>query len=175
MADVYAVFGTLIALGIAYPGLLAAWRLIFPEFVQKAQERMRMAGRGSLGLGVLVGLPAIGAAVLLISVPAPFVRFVGALLALTTLTLASMGASGLAGYMGAQLNRQSGGKISTSAAHLRGAVALELASIFPLIGWLIVLPIATLTCLGVGVYALFARPVTDDHSLSVEAVQPSEA
>lgn len=40
MADVNAVFGTLLALGIVYPGMLIAWSLIFPSFVGKASARI---------------------------------------------------------------------------------------------------------------------------------------
>jgi len=42
MADVYAVFGTLLALGIAFPGLLTGSWLLFPDMVGRA--RIRAAG-----------------------------------------------------------------------------------------------------------------------------------
>jgi hypothetical protein len=37
---------------------------------------------------------------------------------------------------------------------VRGAVALELAAVFPLIGWVIVIPLAIVTSLGATVFAL---------------------
>ncbi len=40
MADVYAIFGTLLALGIAFPGMLTAWWLLFPRTVEGAQQRL---------------------------------------------------------------------------------------------------------------------------------------
>ena len=40
MADVYAVFGTLLALGIAFPGLLTATWLLFPGAVGRATLRV---------------------------------------------------------------------------------------------------------------------------------------
>ena len=40
MADVYAVFGTLIGIGIAYPGMLTAWWLMFPRIVTRASDRL---------------------------------------------------------------------------------------------------------------------------------------
>ena len=40
MADVFAVFGTMLALGIALPGLLLTWRLLFPKVVDRAQQRL---------------------------------------------------------------------------------------------------------------------------------------
>ena len=41
MADVFAVFGTMLALGIALPGLLVAWRLLVPGVVIRAQTTDR--------------------------------------------------------------------------------------------------------------------------------------
>ncbi|NJN93776.1 MAG: hypothetical protein HC875_06645 [Anaerolineales bacterium] len=40
MADVFAVFGTLLSLGIALPGLLLAWRLLLPNHVARARQRL---------------------------------------------------------------------------------------------------------------------------------------
>ncbi|MGD8632741.1 MAG: hypothetical protein PVF85_04165 [Anaerolineales bacterium] len=157
MADVYAVFGTLIALAIAYPGLLLAWRMIFPDFVSRARSRVAVSAWASLGLGVAAGLPVVIASIFLISLPAPFIRLVGAILAVFALTLASLGAAGLTSVMGERLNDLPGGHYSAPGAQVRAAVALELAAVFPFIGWLLVLPLGTLTCFGAGVYSLFSR------------------
>ena len=40
MADVFALFGTLLALGIALPGLLLTWQLLLPNVVSRAQQRL---------------------------------------------------------------------------------------------------------------------------------------
>jgi hypothetical protein len=157
MADVYAVFGTLFALGFAYPGLLAAWRLMFPEFVERAQRQIQDYTWRAFGFGTGIGVPVILAVVLMISIPAPILRFIGIVLAVFSLSIASIGAAGLASLMGARLNEGSGGGCSLPGAQVRGAVALELASIFPLIGWLLIFPFGTLMSFGAGVHALFSR------------------
>lgn len=174
MADVYAVFGTLIALGIAYPGLLAAWRMLFPGFVERSHRRIESSAWGTLGLGAGVGIPVILAAAFMLSLPAPVLRFFGAALAVFALSIASIGAAGLAGLMGNRLNEVSGGRYSVPGAQVRGAVALELAAIFPLIGWLLVLPIGTLLCFGAGVHALFARSTGAAEPGSVGLAQASQ-
>ncbi len=174
MADVYAVFGTLLALGIAYPGLLSAWRMMFPDFVERTQKRISQSPWRSFGLGAGLGVPVILVSVLLVSIPAPPVRFIGALLAVFALSLASLGAAGLAGSMGSRLNELSGGRYSVPGAQVRGAVALELAAIFPFIGWLLVFPLGTLTCFGAGVHALFTRTVDQQPSTEVKTAQAVE-
>ena len=170
MADVYAIFGTLIALGIAYPGMLAAWRMLFPDLITRAQERLTRSPWGSIGIGILAALPVILLSVLFLSAPGALGKFVGLLIAAFGFGFASMGASGLAARMGGQLNEISGGRYSIPGAHLRGALALELAAIFPIIGWLIVFPITTLASLGAIVRALIHRP-----DRGAEAVQPAAA
>jgi hypothetical protein len=175
MADVYAVFGTLIALGIAYPGLLAAWRMMFPAFVGRAQTRVLDSPWASFGLGAAAGVPVILAAVFLISIPAPPVRFIGALLAVFALSLASLGATGLAGVMGNRLNEYSGGRYSPPGAQVRGAIALELAAVFPFIGWLLVFPVGTLVCFGAGVHTLFSRAGSDESVAESGVAQASGA
>ena len=40
MADVFAVFGTLLAMGIAFPGMLLTWRVLLPKTVYRAQTRL---------------------------------------------------------------------------------------------------------------------------------------
>lgn len=175
MADVYAVFGILIALAIAYPGMLLAWRTLFPDFVARAQARVAAFGWASFGFGVVVGVPVVFGTGFLISTPAPFLRLTGAILAILALTLASIGAAGLASLMGDRLNRMSGGRYSGPGAQLRGAVALELAAVFPLIGWLLVFPLGTLTCFGAGVYSLFSRRSGDKPLDDQTLMRASEA
>ena len=141
---------------------------MFPRVVERAQGRIEAATWRSFGLGVGVGIPVIIGSVFMISIPAPALRFLGALLAVFALSIASMGAAGLAGLMGSRLNEISGGRYSVPGAHVRGAVALELAAVFPFIGWLLVLPLGTLTCFGAGVRALFS-PSGEDTDLQPAA------
>lgn len=161
MADVYAVFGTLLALGIAFPGMLLAYRLLFPGFVGRAQARLRQGGLGSLvvgGMGAL--LLALPIAVLL-ALPFGPARFVGGVLLLLSLAFASLGAAGLTGVMG-EVYRQAGGEGMTEiSAYLRGAVALALAAAFPLLGWFLVIPLVTVASFGAALGATLGRGATD--------------
>ena len=40
MADISAIFFILLILGVAYPAMLAAWWLLFPKLIQRAQTRV---------------------------------------------------------------------------------------------------------------------------------------
>jgi len=65
--------------------------------------------------------------------------------------MASIGASGLALLMGRPAQLVAGGGLGAARAFLGGVVALELAAAFPVIGWLLVIPGATLLGLGAAV------------------------
>jgi hypothetical protein len=157
MADVLAVFGTLLMLGIVFPGLLIAWWLLFPATVERARQRLvRMPRRclwfGGVAAG-LVSLPII----ILLSVPAGPAQLTGSVLGLGTLAFAGLGAAGLADELGQRLARQSNGHLSPAGAFIRGAVVLELAAAFPAIGWFILIPIVTAAAFGAAVLALIRR------------------
>ena len=53
MRDVYAIFGTLLALGIAFPGWLFAWWLLFPSRVEQARRQIKEHTRRSFIWGAI--------------------------------------------------------------------------------------------------------------------------
>lgn len=154
MADVNAVFGTLLSLGIVFPGLLTTWWLLFPQSVDQARTRLAATPWRCLGMGVVAsfvfGIPLA----MLFAVPFGAVKFVAAMLLFGGLALASVGAAGLASEMGDRLARTSEGKLAPAGALVRGALALELAAAFPFIGWFLVIPLVTLAGLGAACFAL---------------------
>ncbi len=109
MADVYAVFGTLLALGIVFPGMLTAWWLMFPTLVARAETRLSQTPGRTFGFGLLgvliVGIPVV----VLLALPFGPTKFLGSLLIMAALIVASFGASGLAAVMAARLAARSGG------------------------------------------------------------------
>jgi hypothetical protein len=154
MADVYAIFGTLLALGIAFPGMLTAWWLLFPVGVERARQRLTRTPWSCLGLGVLAALAVAIPAALLNALPLGAAKFLGTVLAFASFGVASIGAAGLASEMGDRVTRQAGGKFTPAGGFVRGALALELAAAFPIIGWFLVIPLATVACFGASAFAL---------------------
>lgn len=154
MADVYAVFGTLLALGMAFPGMLAAWWLIFPRMIERASLRLEHSPWKSLGMGTMLALPMIVVIMTLSASPFGVVKFAAATMLVGALAFASLGASGLAWLMARRLAERQTQALSPLAGFLRGALALELAAAFPVIGWLLVIPAITLAGYGAATFAL---------------------
>ena len=169
MRDVYAVFGTLLAFGIAFPGWMFAWWLLFPKWVNSAETHLttkpiRCLIRGTVTL-LLIGIPTL----LLATVPLPFAQLAAATIGLILTAIAAIGAAALILKLANQLIIHSP-TLTKPRAFIAAAVALELAAIFPLIGWLLVVPITTLTSLGAAIYILspFRRRTTQPATLTIE-------
>ncbi len=170
MADVYAIFGTLLALGIAFPGMLSAWWLLFPRTVEGARLRIHHTPWRAFWMGLAIlfvaGIPIF----ILIALPFGPAKFVGATLAFLILAVASLGAAGIAAEMGDRLGSKRGDQLSATGAFIRAAVALELAAAFPLVGWFIVIPLTVIVSIGATTFALLgwiprpALPLAPDVS-----------
>lgn len=154
MADVYAVFGTLLALGIIFPGMLIAWWLMFPGFVSKASSRVERTPWRCLGLGIALAIPIGFTAAILFAIALGPANFLGGLMIVGGLAFANLGASGMASMMGRRLLPRSKENTSEAAGFLRGAIALELAAAFPVIGWFLAIPLITLCSLGAAAFAV---------------------
>jgi hypothetical protein len=154
MADVYAVFGTLLALGIAFPGLLTGSWLLFPDIVSRA--RLRVAGTPwrSFVLGVAAVLLTSILVIALNAIPIGIAKLVALLTILGAFGVATLGAAALAAEMGDRLRAQSPSSLSSPGAFVRGAVALELAAAFPIVGWFLVIPGVLLLGFGAGLFGL---------------------
>lgn len=154
MADVQAVFGTLLALGIAFPGMLLAGWLMFPQVVERAGARIQQTPGRTLVMGlasaVILALPIT----LFLALPFGPAKFVGGALLITSLGVSSLGAAGLASVMSRGFHPETNEGQPGWRAFLGGAVALELAAAFPLVGWLLFLPLALFTSVGAASFAL---------------------
>jgi hypothetical protein len=152
MSDVTAIFGTLLALGIVFPGFLTAWWLLFPATVERARLRLEATPWQCFWLGGVTTAVIVIPTAILIALPIGPAKLLGWTGVAASLTLASVGAAGIAAQMARRLQGQS--TLSPAAAFVRSAVALELAAALPFIGWLVVLPLATVVSLGATAFAL---------------------
>jgi hypothetical protein len=153
LGDVFAVLALLIGLGIALPGLLLAWSLLLPGTVARAQTRLRITPGRCMALGAIWLVTGLAPAAALMGTRAGPAQFLGWLIIAALLTLASLGAAGMAALMGERL-RGGGAAASVHGGLVRGAITLELAGVFPIIGWFIAIPLITITSLGAGLFAL---------------------
>jgi hypothetical protein len=153
MADISAVFGIFLLLGVAFPGMLSALWLLFPATVERARLRLERTPWQCFWLGGVITALVIIPVVVLLALPFGAAKFVGWTIVTIVLALSNIGAAGLAAKMGEQLANRSGNG-SPIGAFVRGAVALELAMIFPVFGWAFVLPLAIVSSIGATGFAL---------------------
>lgn len=154
MADVTAIFGVLIFLGLSIPGYLTLLWLLFPATVARAQVRLEHTPWRCFWLGgVLTALFTIPIVVLL-ALPFGPAQLAGASLWVLALALAGVGVAGLVAKMAAQWRAPQAGRISPASAFVRSALVLELGVAVPVIGWFVVLPLVTVTGLGAAAFAL---------------------
>ncbi len=154
MSDVIAIFNILLITGLAFPGMLTTWSLLFPNLVDRARKRVERTPWATFWMGlagtILFTIP-ITVLLALPFAPAKIFGWVGIFLALT---FASFGAAGIAALMGSRLARRVRPEMSEIATFVWGAVAFEFAAAFPVLGWFIVIPLGILTSMGAAIFAL---------------------
>ena len=136
MADISAIFFILLTIGIAFPAMLTAWWLLFPSLIARAQTRVEKTPWQTFWLGLVIVIALSIPILILVSLPFGLAKFLGWILLGASLALSSIGSAGLAGLIGAWLSPH--GNFSALGGFVRGAIILELAAFFPLIGWLFV-------------------------------------
>ena len=153
MADISAVFGILISLGIGFPGLLAALWLLFPATIERTRLRLERTPWQCFWLGGVITALAVVPIVVLLALPFGPAKFIGWALIALLMALSCIGFAGIAAKMGERLAHTST-NASSAAAFVRGALALELALAFPIFGWAFILPLGIVTALGAAGFAL---------------------
>jgi hypothetical protein len=153
MADVYIVVFSVIGILISYPGLVAALNLLLPRATEAAYLRLAYTP----GKALLIGLPVAGLFSLFIIVTANInfgpVKALAFIAALIAFGINAVGGAALARLMGERIDA-----ITQSGTSLRnlvlGAIFLELASLFPIIGWFLFLPISMVITIGAASFGL---------------------
>ncbi len=154
MSDILAILAFLTITGLAIPALLTSWWTLFPGLVNRARRRAAYTPWKSAILGVL-GLAAAAIPIgILLALPFGPAKFAGWLGLLFVLALSSMGTAGLAAHLGHRIRERSDPSISELQSFLYGAASLELAAVFPGLGWFIFLPAGLMLSTGAAIFAL---------------------
>jgi hypothetical protein len=161
MSESLSALGGLIVLGLSYPGLLTAVWLLFPERVEEARLKITEKPGRSLWTGFLVALGAAIPGAFLFLIPSPLTKTLGWIWVTVLLGFSSLGTAGITAELGLRVNWKNDGAHQSLGAFIRGSLIWELAAIFPLIGWFLVIPLGTLISLGAGVSTL--RRVKEDQ------------
>jgi hypothetical protein len=153
MADISAIFFILLIIGIAFPAMLTAWWLLFPDLVARAQIRIEKTLSRTFWLGLVIVVLVTIPIIVLMALPFGPAKFMGWILLAISLALSSIGSAGIAAHLGEQM-KHTGNNYTPLSAFIRGAVILELAAFFPIMGWLFVWPIMLITAFGATAFAL---------------------
>jgi hypothetical protein len=174
MADISAIFFILLIFGVAFPAMLTAWWLLFPNLIKRAQTRVEKSVASSFWLGLVVVIALLIPIVILFSLPLGPAKFLAWLLLGFSLAISSIGSAGIAAHLGGRLAQH--GNFSPLGGFIRGAVILELAAFFPLIGWLFVWIPMLITSFGATAFALLnwmpREKVNKETGTQVSALKP---
>jgi hypothetical protein len=174
MADISAIFGILLLIGIAFPAMLSAWWLFFPALVTRAQARIEKTPWQSFCMGLAVVIAVTIPMVILLALPFGPAKFVGWILLAASLALSSIGSAGIAAHL-AERMKSSGSSFSPLSGFIRGAVVLELAAFFPVLGWFFIWPLLLITVVGATGFALLNWLPREKTQLTSATTSPSQA
>jgi hypothetical protein len=173
MADISAIFFILLILGVAFPAMLTAWWLLFPLVVARAQLRVEKTLTRSFWMGLVIVIALAIPILILLALPFGPAKFCGWVLLAASFALSSIGSAGVAAHLADRLAQQS--NLSVLGAFVRGAVLLELAAFFPVIGWLFLWPLLLLTALGATTFALLNWMPREKNQIPSATTSPSHA
>jgi hypothetical protein len=173
MADISAIFFILLILGIAFPAMLTACWLLCPFMIGRAQARVEKTPMQAFWLGLVLVLAVAIPVVILLALPVGPAKLIGWMLLAASLTLSSIGSAGIAAHLGNRLTLQS--NVTTLGGFIRGAVILELAAFFPVIGWLFIWPVMLVMAFGATGFALLNWMPREKAQISSVTTPPSHA
>jgi hypothetical protein len=156
LADDVAIALSIIGFLLSLQGLWMLSRALWPTRVQNASFRVHRNGIASFFLGLVIIVAVIVAAGSAAKLGAPG-QFFAFALGSAFVVYANVGVAGLATHIGRRLPSPSDTDRPWRAT-VRGGVALELAYLVPIVGWLGLLPISLILGAGANTLAFFALP-----------------
>jgi hypothetical protein len=173
MADISAIFFILLILGVAFPAMLTAGWLLFPSVVARSQVRVERTLTRTFWMGLIIVIALGIPIVILLALPFGPAKFLGWILLAASLALSSIGSAGIAAHLADRLAQQS--SLAGLSAFVRGAVLLELAAFFPVIGWFFLWPLLIITAFGATGYALLNWMPREKTQVSPSTASASHA
>ena len=163
IADVYTVFFLVLGILIAFPGMVSLVVFGLPKLANRSMVRVEQTPITCFLLGLpVVGIGGVIAAGLM-GAGGP-IAAIGVAVAVILMLISLTGAAGAVILIG----RRMFGEAQTIPLKpvLMGALAYELAALFPIIGWVFILPILFVLTTGAGLFALvrwvpIVEPVTE--------------
>lgn len=157
IGDVFSVVSILFGVCLSTWALLLGSTLLFRQRTQTAQETIDRHPWKSFFFGLVILAFAGTISVAMVANPVPGIKLLGTMGVLALLSVAAIGAGGLAQLVGDRI-RPMDPTLTPFRAVGRGAMILVVAGLLPLVGWWVFAPIVLAVSLGAGLFALVARP-----------------
>lgn len=156
MAEVMAFVSIILGLAVAWPCLVIWMGLVFPQPVARAQEKLTSAPVACFFIGLGQLLVPGGVAFVLLNHPNGLLKIAGWVVISALLLASTLGGAAIVRMVAERLGPASPGATPLRSL-VRAAVLTEFAALFPLIGWLIFLPLSIVVALGAASVALLFR------------------
>lgn len=167
IGDMMAAISVVIAMTVAYPALLMLLSVVFSRTTSRVATRTE-SGRTlpfMVGLGIVLGVGGVSVAMVASGGP---LQLVGTIVLLVLMFWATLGIAGLARLVGRRIGEMGNQKIGPLREMLVGGGVLSLSFGFPLIGWFVLLPLATVLGSGLTVMSFWGGGHSQDVVRSVE-------
>ena len=163
IGDIIGLVSFIFGMIIAYPALLIMLNVFFTGTTTKAAYRLHRGMKLPLFVGLVIAV--IGGFVVLTLLSAGSVlQFIGVILYLLLSFWGTIGIAGMARVCGERLAELDHRDPAPLFKLLSGGAVLTLSFAFPLVGWFILIPLATVIGLGAATLSLFTR-IPKDESL----------
>ncbi len=105
MADISAIFFILLIIGVAFPAMLAAWWLLFPSLITRAQTRVDKTPWKTFWMGLAVVIALAIPIVILLALPFGPAKFIGWMLLAAALAVSAIGSAGIATHLSERMKK----------------------------------------------------------------------
>lgn len=172
LANVIGIALFIIGLLLSLQGLWLLCRALWPNRVRKTADRCQHGRIAALLLGVPITVVVLGIAGAISRRGGGPGHIVGGIIFTSFLVYASTGMSGFVTFVGERL-ASPGDALRPWWTTVRGGAAVELAALFPVIGWLILLPVLIMVGVGAITLSFFDNSPRSDLRSMLEANRPS--
>lgn len=156
IGDIIGFVSVGIGMIIAYPALLILLNILFSKSTTRIAYRLEKGMKLSFFVGLFI-LVVGGFAVVTLLSAGSVLQFIGFVLYLLLSFWGTVGNAALARLFGIRLSELGKKEPSTLYELLSGGFVLTLSFAFPLVGWLVIMPIITCIALGAMTINLFSR------------------
>jgi cellobiose-specific phosphotransferase system component IIC len=166
IGDALTVIATITAICLSSWALILCVAYLFSSKALKSQQEIEQHPARSAAVGALIILTLGSASGVLMRIPLPIAKMIGAMGYFALIIIAAIGAAGLASLLAERMMKRDA-RISLTNAAGKAAALLIIACVMPFFGWFILAPVITTVCAGAGAYAVLSR--VPKHAMQQDA------